>query len=53
LHLLALLVDEQFGVTDNVDEQDVADFEMKIRFTLSGHMDSVRRRISLDSLCAP
>jgi len=25
LHLLALLGDEQFGVTDNVDEEDVAD----------------------------
>jgi hypothetical protein len=30
LHLLALLVDEQLGVTDDVDEQDVPDLEFHV-----------------------
>jgi hypothetical protein len=30
LNVLALLVDEQLRVTDNVDEQDVTDFEFHV-----------------------
>ncbi len=30
LNLLALLVDEQFGVTDDVDEQDVSDLKFHV-----------------------
>ena len=30
LNLIALLADEQLGVPDNVDEQDVADFELHV-----------------------
>ncbi len=33
----ALLVNEQFRVTNNVDEQDVPDFELQISFSSRGH----------------
>jgi hypothetical protein len=33
---LALIVDQQFGVTDDVDKQDVRDLELKI-CNFSGH----------------
>lgn len=37
-----LLVNQQFRVTDNVDEQDVRDFQRDFLFDLGGH--SVRQR---------
>jgi hypothetical protein len=37
LNLLALLVDEQFRVTDDVDEQDVPDLEFHVGGLLGRH----------------
>ena len=37
LKLLALLVDEQLRVTDDVDEQDMADLEFYVGEMLGGH----------------
>ena len=37
LHLLALIVDEQLGVTDDVDEQDMPDLEFYFGRGLSWH----------------
>ncbi len=34
---LALLANQQLGVADDVDEQDVSDFEPEIAFGLGGH----------------
>jgi hypothetical protein len=34
---LALLVDEQFGVADNVDEENVPDLQFDLFFNFSGH----------------
>jgi hypothetical protein len=36
--LFALLVNQQLGVTDNVDEQDVADLELHLGRTLGRHV---------------
>src|SRR5690242_2670160 len=36
LHLLGLLGDEQFGITNDVDEKDVADFQPNFWFYLGG-----------------
>ena len=38
LEYLALVVDQKFRKAHHVHKQDMSDFEMKIRFTLSGHM---------------
>ena len=38
LQLLALLSDEQFGVTDDVDEEDMPDLEPDLFFTFGGHV---------------
>jgi hypothetical protein len=37
LQLLALLSDEQFGVTNEIDEQDVSDLELGLVSILGGH----------------
>jgi hypothetical protein len=37
LDLLALLVDEQPGITDDVDEQDMSDFKFHIGGMLGRH----------------
>ena len=37
LQLLALLSDEQFGVTNEIDEQDVPDLELGLASILGGH----------------
>ena len=37
LECLALFIGKQLGITDHVDEKNMRNFEMKIRFTLSGH----------------
>jgi len=39
LDLLALLVDEQLRVADDVDEQDVPNLELQIRNGLGGHTE--------------
>ena len=40
LNLRALFVDEQFGITDDVNEQDMADLELHVRARLSRHEPS-------------
>jgi len=40
LNLIPLLVDEQFRVSDDVDKQDVPDFEFHIRGSLGRHQSS-------------
>src|SRR5438067_37045 len=40
LKLLALLGDEQFGITDNVDEENVPDFQLDLFVNLSGHINA-------------
>jgi hypothetical protein len=37
LNPVALLGDEQFGVTDNVDKQDVRDLKLDLFLNLDGH----------------
>jgi hypothetical protein len=37
LQLLALLGDEQFGITDDVDKENVPDLERDLFVNLSGH----------------
>jgi hypothetical protein len=37
LECLALFIGKQLGITDHVDEKNMRNFQMKIRFTLSGH----------------
>src|SRR5438094_147440 len=43
LQLLALLGDEQFGITDDVDEENVPDLQLNLFFNLSGHINAPRR----------
>src|SRR5262249_48338892 len=38
LQLRGLLVQEQLGITDDVDEQDMADLQPNFRFCLGGHL---------------
>jgi len=38
LNLVALLVDEQFRVTDNVDEQDMPDLELNVGPRIGRHV---------------
>src|SRR5438874_13059453 len=40
LKLLALLGDEQFGITDDVDEENVPDLELDLFFNLRGHINA-------------
>jgi hypothetical protein len=44
LKLLALLGDEQFGITDNVDEENVPDLQLDLFFNLSGHINAPTER---------
>src|SRR5439155_8754180 len=41
LNLVSLLVDHQLRVTDDVDEEDVADFKLNVRLRTSAHITSV------------
>ncbi len=34
---LLLLLNQEFGIPDNVDEENVADLELQIRFIVGGH----------------
>src|SRR6266487_734173 len=44
LQLLALLGDKQFGITDDVDEENVPDLELDLFFNLSGHINAPTER---------
>src|SRR5438477_3658794 len=53
LKLLALLGDEQFGITDDVDEENVPDLQLDLFFNLRGHINApterTRMKYNLDS----
>jgi hypothetical protein len=38
--LRALLIDEQFGLTDNVEKEHMRDFQLNFLFNLSSHLDA-------------
>jgi hypothetical protein len=40
-----LFGDEQFGIADDVDEEDMRDFEPQIWFSFGGHSGAWARRI--------
>src|SRR6266700_3329743 len=44
LKLLALLGDEQFGITDDVDEENVPDLQLDLFFNLRGHINAPTER---------
>ena len=53
LKYLALIVNQEFRKAHHVHEQDMGDFEMKIRFVLSGHVrvrTGLREQNNLDSI---
>jgi hypothetical protein len=47
LEPLALLGNEQFGVTDDVDEQDVSDLKLDLLVNLSGHINALTERMRM------
>ena len=38
MRIIALLIDQEFGVTDDVDEKDMGDFELDLFLNLNGHL---------------
>ena len=38
MRIIALLIDQELGVTDDVDEQDMRDFELNLFLNLNGHL---------------
>jgi hypothetical protein len=42
----ALVVDERFGITNDIDEQDVTDFELNFRFGLRRHSAPQAQNVS-------
>jgi len=45
LQLIALFVDEQFRITDDVDEQDMSDLELNFGRVVVGHMLGAKERL--------
>jgi hypothetical protein len=43
LQLVALLVDQQFRITNDVNEQDMADLELNFIFNVGGHRVKLRK----------
>jgi hypothetical protein len=44
-----LLGNEQFRVTNNIDEQDVADLELDFFLNLRGHLVTLRKNEAMDN----
>ena len=40
MQIIALLIDQELGVTDDVDEEDMADLQFDLFFNFSGHSGS-------------
>ena len=40
MQIMALLIDQELGVTDDVDEENVPDLQLDLLFNFSGHSGS-------------
>jgi hypothetical protein len=49
LEYLALIVNQEFRKPNHVHEEDMGDFEMKIRFSLGGHPAKLRENQAIDN----
>ena len=46
MQIIALLVDQELGVTDDVDEEDMADLELDLFLDLNGHLVGGRAKLT-------
>ncbi len=44
--IIALLIDQELRVTDDVDEQDMGDFELDLFLNLNGHLVGGRAKLT-------